>query len=500
MATQFHDEQMNFDYWRHTAAIDLLPQHLEDFQRLVKLLKSSPSFQLLFARINDLTYRDLLISKLVEMPESEGRQVHKIDLGDEGKFPDFAALESWLETHGKSRAVIHLLNASVWLQGKNLEALNLRRNALAEKLDSTLIWWLSGSAVQRVAQQAPDAWSWRGGVFDFLDNEPQRLMSIPLEVNAPSIGNLSLADCSKRLAVLNQQLNEDTEIPDDFRLNLLLEQSDLLESIGKWNEAEQELRDKALPLAEKMSDLRSVALVHGKIADFMQLRGEFEAALNILEQQVLPVYEKLGDLRKTAITRGHIADILEVRGELEEAMRIHEKEELPVYQKLGDNPHAAVAAGKMADILHKQGESDKALKIYQGLLPIFEGLGNARNVALSHSKIAAILVTRGELDEALRILEQQVLPVYQKLGDLHGAAITRLKIARIMAERGNVDGALNSFKLILTDFEKIGDVRSANLIRKIINNSLALKEQASSADQSKGSAGEEKNSPAIPPE
>jgi hypothetical protein len=57
-------DPFQFDYQRHLAAEDLLPEHQDDFQRLIKLLRYAPRFQLLFARIADESYRRLLIGKL----------------------------------------------------------------------------------------------------------------------------------------------------------------------------------------------------------------------------------------------------------------------------------------------------------------------------------------------------------------------------------------------------------------------------------------------------
>ncbi len=434
MDSPTHDEELNFDYWRHTAALDLLPQHLEDFQRLVKLLRFAPGFQLLFVRINDLKYRDSLINKLQEMLDAEKRPVHKVDLSDEQKFPDFASLESWLETHAANPAVIHLLNASAWLQGQNLEALNLRRNALAEKLDATLLWWLPASAVERVARQAPDAWSWRGGVFDFIDSEPAHgLMPFQWVENTLPTGNLTLAQCSQRLAVLNRQLKED-KIPDDFRMNLLLEKTNLLRSIGKLDDAEHALRNDALPLAERMGDQFAVAVIRGRIADILTSRGELEESLRIRQQEELPVYEKFGDERSVSITRSKIADILYTQGEFDDALRIN-KEVLPVLEKLGDIRSATVAQGKIADILDARGEFDNALKIRENEeLPVYENLGDMLSVAISRAKIANTLARRGEFEDALKILKE-ILPVFEKLGDVHNAAAIRVRIESILHSR-----------------------------------------------------------------
>jgi tetratricopeptide (TPR) repeat protein len=255
--------------------------------------------------------------------------VQTADLSDEQQFPDFAALETWLETAGQGRAVIHLTNTSHWLQGPRVETLNLRRNALAEKLDATLLWWLPADTLARLARDAPDAWSWRGGVFDFIAERPDQAEPVPIRrETSDDINPLTLAQRSRRLAVLHQQLDGEgsTTIPDDFRLNLLLEQADLYKSLGQWDLANQKLRQEALPLAERLGDARGEALALGRIADILADRGELDEALRIRTQEDLPVYERLGDAREKAMTQSKIADILRHHGELDEALHVFQRD------------------------------------------------------------------------------------------------------------------------------------------------------------------------------
>jgi hypothetical protein len=42
----------------------------------------------------------------------------------------------------------------------------------------------------------------------------------------------------------------------------------------------------------------------GKIADILQARGELDEALRIRREEELPVYDRLGDVRSKAVTHG----------------------------------------------------------------------------------------------------------------------------------------------------------------------------------------------------
>jgi len=439
--TPLADDHFQFDYQRHLAAQDLLPQHQEDFQRLVKLLRYAPGFQLLFARIADESYRSMLIGKLDDLMRAAGRPVETIDLSSGERYPDFNALEARLESTGQQRAVIHLVNATAWLQGPRLEALNLRRNALAETLDSTLLWWLPAKALERLAQQAPDAWSWRGGVFDFLEGI-RAGTSIPTlrEEAKPAIGPLTLAQRSHRLAELRQLLGEDTatDIPDEFRLNLLLEQAELYESLGQWDLADRALRQQALPLAERLGDVRSKAVTQGQIADILMARGELDEALRIRTQEELPVYERLGDVRSKAVTQGRIADILMARGELDEALALHEQR-LPVALKMNDIDSVAHIRFSMAHIRLQHGDHERG-----GLQTIQEELAEAFAISRKLDRpdfigaigqlLAQVLALGSRQDEALAVLDQAE-SAYRRLADGQGEVRVR-QLREAIAGRG----------------------------------------------------------------
>jgi tetratricopeptide (TPR) repeat protein len=484
MISSTRPDHFAFDHLRHSAAQDLLPEHQEDFQRLVKLLRHTSGFQLCFARIRDLPYRDGLIAKLDDLLAPADRKSGRLDLSERERFPDFTALENELLASAPGLTAIHLLNGEAWLQGDNLAAFNLRRTALAQQLKLSLLWWLPPSAIERIAQQAPDAWSWRSAVVDFA-TEPAPPADRPAQAEQPPTYTLSLAQRSRRLAELNQQLKQ--EVPDSFRLPLFLEQAELLESLGQLSDAETVLRQQALPLAELGKDERAYALIQGQIADILYLRGEYDDALRIHREEALPVYEKLGDVRARAITLGKIADIHSRHGEYDEALRIRREEELPVFEKLGDARARAITLGQIADIHYWHGEYDEALRIHrEEELPVYEKLGDVRERAITQGKIADIHFVLGEYDEALRIRREEQLPVFEKLGDVRERAITQGKIADIHDQRGEYDEALRIRREEqLPVLEMLGDVRSLLVGRANLAITLMHRRQPGDLDEAR---------------
>ncbi|MBS4099415.1 MAG: hypothetical protein KGZ83_21595 [Sulfuricella sp.] len=429
--TVTNDSAFQFNHARHLAALDLRPQHVPDFQRLVKDLRFGSRFQLLICEYSNATYRDALIERLDAVLTGEGLAPAQLRLTPE-THPDFAAAEADLRQLAAQHPAIHVLGGESWFDDTRWQTFNVRREAVARDVPARLLLWLRSEPLGRLARLAPDLWAWRAGVFSFtVEDAP-----VPTDITPQRgpIDTRSLAERSQRIATLRAYLDSEPPPPDDIRLPLLDEMAELYRSLGKLEESLRIREQEELPAFEKLGDLRSAAVTRGQIADILVARGELDTALRIHEQEVLPVFEKLGNLREAAVTRSKIADILRVRGELDTALRILEQEVLPVFEKLGDVHSATVARGKIANILQARGELDAALRIReQEVLPVYEKLGDLRSAAVARSKIADILQSRGELAAALRLHEQEVLPVLEKLGDRISADKIKERISTLKA-------------------------------------------------------------------
>jgi hypothetical protein len=156
-------------------------------------------------------------------------------------------------------------------------------------------------------------------------------------------------------------------------------------------------REEALPVLERLGDIRARAITLGQIADILQARGELDEALRIRREEELPVFERLGAVRERALTFGKIADAFQARGELDEALRIRREEQLPVYERLGLKRDLLV--GRVNVALALLGRGARADRVEAKLL-LDAALAAAVALALPEAdKIRKILSSSG-LDEA----------------------------------------------------------------------------------------------------
>lgn len=459
------ESALSFDFLRHRAGLDLTPEQQTEFQRLIKLLRYGSAFQTLFVEIARPRLRDDLIGRLDEV--LAGAKSERLDLSTAG-LADVHALELALhQAQENGAAIIHLVNGDAWLDDVRLEALNLKREALAHGLKCRLVFWLPAPVLDRIARRAADLWSWRSGVVSLLDGT-SALPELSLGDFAPrpsETGNL--VEKAKRVALLRQWLKQPMD--DETRLPLLDELATLLAGLGEWEAALDIRRDQEIPIYQARGDLRSEAFRYIEIADILVARGELDRALDLHRNISLPMSQKLGDSRIGAIIYGKVADILMKQGKFDDALDTLRTSSLPMFQQAGDVRSEAVTHGKIADVFQYRGELDSALEIRLNReLPVFQRIGDAREEAVTQSKIANIMAVRGELDTALEIFNGQVLPIFRKMGDVREEAVVHTNVASILELQGHKGEALSLLRQTAQVFQKLGDSSLAHNLKQHI--------------------------------
>ena len=437
------------------AGAALPPGCQQGFARLAKLIRARPhKFQLLIMDCRDETLRDRLIANLDELLQVSGGRTTRLRLSAKD-HPTFAAVERALTRLAETNVAIHVTGGPAWFDTKRWGAFNIRRDAVAHEVRTSLLLWLDEDSIADLARVAIDLWAWRTSVITFT-TAPQRLTMREPDIRA--IDDRTRDERATRIEFLHQTLLE-PDIPEDMRLGFALEMGDLAASLGRVAEAESAYR----AAVAAATDERSRAVTMGRIADILQARGALDEALRIRREEELPVYERLGDMRSRAVTMGKIADILQARGALDEALRIRREEQLPVYERLGDIRERAVTMGRIADILQARGALDEALRIRrEEELPVYERLGDVR-AARRHPWARSPTSCRpaAQLDEALRIRREEQLPVYERLGDIRERAVTMGKIADILQARGrSTRPCASAARRSCRSTTRLGDIRS----------------------------------------
>ena len=353
--TQFADAERD-------ASAALPPDCLQGFARLTKLVRARPhKFQLLIMDCRDEILREQLIEDLDEFLLGSGGRTARLPL-NVGDHPDFAAVERAMTLGAETNAAIHVTGGPAWFDTPRWEEFNIRREAVAHEVRTSLLLWLDEDAIADLARVAIDLWAWRTSVITFT-TAPQRLAI--REPDIRDIDDRTRDERAARIEFLRLTLLE-PDLPDDMRVGFGLELGDLAASLGRVAEAESAYRAAAAAAADEHS--RTVAM--GRVADILQARGALDEALRIRREEELPVYERLGDVRERAVTLHKIAKALFEAGGLDDARA----------------PEIHAAASEAFAIVRR--------------LKLAEGVGH------SGTLLARILGTVGRIDEALPILDE----------------------------------------------------------------------------------------------
>ena len=306
----------NFDIERArlVAARRLLPEHFDEFQRLVKSVVHGPPFQLLFIDCADSRYRDRVIDGLGEVLRLADLRSSRLPLS--ARVPDAAALEARLRQHAAKAEVVHVIGSGPWFNPARWDDLNQRRERLARDARARLLFWLNTEAIALLSQHGQDLWAWRSGVYAF-ESQPSAPMTVPASAVVPTDGTpdtRSMAERHRRVVELKRMLAAVPPPSDDLRVPLVDELGRLLYDLGEFDDALAHWRDVELPLHRERQDQRAQAITMGKIADVLQARGQLDEALRIWREEVLPVYERLGDQRERLVCWAKLAMGLNMRG------------------------------------------------------------------------------------------------------------------------------------------------------------------------------------------
>jgi tetratricopeptide (TPR) repeat protein len=280
---------------RHRAGAALAPEHVADFQRLLKDLCYGSRFQLLICECRDERLRETLIERLDEVLSGHGLRPSRLRLGPEDPA-DVPALERALAELAADHDAIHITGADLWLSQPRWRAMNIRREALAEQAPARLLLWLGPEQVARMADLVPDIWAWRAGLFAF-PSLPDKPRPAP-EPYREQVDNRSLAERSRRISELRAYLDSNPPPPDELRLPLLDELAELYRVMGQLDEALRIRTEDQLPVYERLGDIDGIANVRFRRAQTRFARGDHETeGRNSIDEDLsaaLAILRKLG--------------------------------------------------------------------------------------------------------------------------------------------------------------------------------------------------------------
>jgi tetratricopeptide (TPR) repeat protein len=303
-----------------------------------------------------------------------------------------------------------------------------------------IVLWVSEAIAQGLAQQAPDFWSWRGGVFEFeqpltLRESDRSLELRPLEATEPGSPLAEPAQLEQQIVALEA---EDAHSP-------LL--ASLYESLGKT-------------YAQRLE--QGIAVYYPQETE--KAIAAFQAAIAHRETSQQGSEMSPSDLALLATSLNNLAGLYKSQGRYAEAEPLLERSLSIREQQLGpEHPDVATSLNNLALLYKSQGRYSEAEPLYERSLSIWEQqLGPAHpDVATSLNNLAALYNSQGRYAEAETLYERSLSISEQQLGPVHPDVANSLNnLADLYYSQGRYAEAeplyLKSLKILSQVIEKSG--------------------------------------------
>ncbi|MDO4242285.1 MAG: tetratricopeptide repeat protein [Actinomyces sp.] len=337
---------------------------------------------------------------------------------------DAEDLEQMIVAAAKVSDVIHLSGAPEWLTPKRWQGLNIRRERLADSARARLVWWLHPEGVAAMADQAPDLWAWRSGVYSFLDAGTRVTTSLARFDSPYETAQVNRADPGPRRERIRQIRSWLEADPDpELIYEVAQEWGDLALSLGEFDEACHAYRDVALPAARLHHSAREVLAVERELAAVAKEAGDFGREIDILEDVVKEAERRLGSNHPSTLTsRNNLAGAYESAGRLDEAITLFEQTLTDRTRILGSNhPSTLDSRNHLAGAYESAGRLNEAITLYeQTLTDRTRILGpNHPSTLTSRNNLAYAYQSAGRLNEAIDLCEQNLTDALRILSPNH---------------------------------------------------------------------------------
>ena len=449
---------------------DLSPLNDREYRKLLLTLTlNAQRLDLLIAIADDRNLQDQLITAYEADLKAEGIAPLRARL--DPKRPSLrATLEDLVAQtpalQNGEPAVVTVLNAGELLgvrlsdekseQEKFFFSLQWTREAL-RNFEFPIVLWLPDAVATRLAQQAPDFWSWRGGVFEFVAEArvPERRATLPM----PS-RDMAMEKTASPVAIddLQQQVTQLEQTAPESPLLMTL-YNNLGEAYADQYDYKQalELYEKALILAQAKSDPAGQARSLRNLGDALRKCGRPLQALDYY-QQALSKYQELGDRNGEAATLNQLGNAYYSLSQYQQAMEYHQQS-LVIKREIGDRQGEAASLGNLGNAYYSLGQYQQAIEYYQQTLAIEREIGDRGGEANSLGGLGNAYQSLGQYQQAIEYY-QQWLAIAREIGDRRGEANSLGNLGSAYHSLGQYQQAIDYQQQSLAIAQEIGDRRS----------------------------------------
>ncbi len=243
-----------------------------------------------------------------------------------------------------------------------------------------IVLWLSDAIATRLAQQAPDFWSWRSGVFEFKAEVriPAEVGMLPSPSPAPRepTGSLvAIEDLQQQVAALEQTAPESPLLVTLY--------NNLGEAYAKKYDYKEalEVYEKGLALAEAKADQAGQARLLRNMGDALEDCGRPFQALGFYNR-ALAIYRAVEDRNGEGSAFICLGNAYQFLGQYAQAIEFYQQA-LAIFREIGNRQGEAASLGNLGNVYQLLGQYAQAIEVQQQALVIEREIGNRQGEAAS---------------------------------------------------------------------------------------------------------------------
>ncbi|MFH7242905.1 MAG: tetratricopeptide repeat protein [Spirulina sp.] len=414
-------------------SVDLSPLNRRAYRKLLLAMTlEAQRLELLLAITDDRNLQDQIITAYEAELKAQGMTPLRVRL--DPKRPSLrAALQDLTDQtpalQSGEPVVVTVLNAGELLgvrltdekseQEKFFFSLQWTREAL-QAFAFPIVLWLPDAIATRLAQQAPDFWSWRGGVFEFTpearpipEGQPdgQFLRPLPLPTEERPQSTIPIADLEHQIAQL------EATAPDSPLLITLYNNLGEFHANQYAYQPALEAYEKALTLAISRADIPGQARSLFNLGDALRKCGRPLQAVDYY-QQALAQYQQLGNRQGEGGILNQLGNTYFQLSQYREAIKSHQQS-LAIKQEISDRHGEGNALGNLGNAYRLLGQYREAIEFYQQSLALQREIGDRQGEGSTLGNLGNVYDSLGQYREAIEFY-QQSLAIAQEIGDRQG--------------------------------------------------------------------------------
>jgi adenylate cyclase len=286
-------------------------------------------------------------------------------------------------------------------------------------------------------------------------------------------------------------------LPEDNRVEVLLKLGEVLELVGKWDEAGENY-EKAMAISEHVGDRSFQAKSQSALGILRRKEGNYSAAERWLKQAHLR-YESLADLVGTGRVLAEMGETYRLWGDYAQAAEAFRRslemlnsvldkrarlaartnvlksagslanqqgdpakarqmyqESLAILRELDDKPHVAALLNNLGNVAIFQEDYAAARPLFEESLAIMREIGYRSAVGLILNNLALVIRYQGDNVTAREMLEESIA-IRRALGDKWGIANALSSLANLLIHQGEYEGVRPMLEESLLTNQSLGD-------------------------------------------